>query len=151
MTSLGDQGGMHSHSHPTSSYDNQEFGHYQPTPVKPRYVMPVAVPCVNLGLTKFWGCPHAKSGSSEGTRFAKRHFCDLLVHRQPNRVRWLLVHCKNNMVVLTHIRSTQFHGTTECTVKCISVRSLYSGKPSYSLLLSPPQKHDVYIVFLWWG
>ena len=48
------------------------------------------------------------------------------------------VHCKNNMVVLTHIRSTQFHGTTECTVKCISVRSLYSGKPSY-------------IVFLWWG
>ena len=48
------------------------------------------------------------------------------------------VHCKKSMVVLTHIRSTQFHGTTECTVKCISVRSLYSGKPSY-------------IVFLWWG
>ena len=31
MTSLGDQGGIHSHSHPTSSYDRH---HYQPTPVK---------------------------------------------------------------------------------------------------------------------
>ena len=31
VTSSGDQGGIHSHSHPTSSYDRH---HYQPTPVK---------------------------------------------------------------------------------------------------------------------
>ena len=49
-----------------------------------------------------------------------------------------IAHCKNSMVVLTHIRSTQFHGTTECTVKCIYISKI--------TLLRETQLHRVSVV-----